>query len=201
VRREADQAKTAWRRRAGGAAASLALHVLVLAGLVLAIRTPPPLRELKPVTVELVPLRPPPERERVRPHAPSAGSAPVLNLPARRTTSATVLAGAATEPPARTEGGETGPPREGTALRDYMACAHPDFFGLTEKQVSDCDEANFPGRGRSGIAFIGVDPAKLARWDQDLKRFHEPPAAPFVPCEGPGSNLGAGCPNHQVNGP
>ena len=89
----------------------------------------------------------------------------------------------------------------GPALRRVVGCGAKVLFRLTAMEREACDRDAFGRRWEGAPLPIGVAPDKVARWDADVARDAAPPPDPFVLCDGPGSNFGVACPNHQISKP
>ena len=80
-----------------------------------------------------------------------------------------------------------------------MGCSHEDYARLSPAEREHCLSAFARDAARGGHV-DAIPAAKREEYDQEAaanarRRMQRdgPPAAPVVPCDGPGSNLGGGC--------
>ena len=189
-----------WPRAISGLGVSLAVHLLLAVGLVLAIKVPSPPATAPPILVQLVTLpapRPAPaqrRRETARPagktltHVPT--TPPVQAPPPPATIPIPAL------PPGQAPAPDAGLAGLRTALRGVVGCADRDALHLTSAEREACDRRAYAGGKEAAPLPLNIAPEKTARWAADQERERELDRKPFVACEGPGSNLGVSCPAH-----
>jgi hypothetical protein len=204
--------KTGSRRRSGPAlAASAALHALALAVLVASVRPPPRLPEPPPVQVQLLELNP---RDPV--FQPLPASVPALRpRPAEAPPSdapppppqlrGTVERGPPVQSPPTPERGER-PPYLSFYQDALKGCEKEALLLMPEAEAERCRARiaaaalaaprGFRRGGPPVEALSGLAEARRAALDAEVERrarAGRPMGNPFVPCDGPGANLGAGC--------
>ena len=84
-------------------------------------------------------------------------------------------------------------------LRASVGCSNEEATHLNAAEREACN-ARFAKEGRKATLFIGIDPEKRARFDEQVaaderKRGVREGAVPVLvtPCTGNGSNFGTGC--------
>ena len=194
-----------WSRALSGLGASLAVHALVGALLVLAIRVQSPPPNAPAIVVQLVTLlAPQPAPVQAPPHLakrpagkppksePKAPAAPPVAPPSPPAPTETIPIPAPPAPPGPVV---AAPPDANmaslrNALRGMIGCADREALHLTSTEREACDRKAFGGHRDDDPTPLNIDPAKVARWEADKERERELDRRAFVPCHGPGDNLG-----------
>ena len=178
-----------WPLLSAGVLVSILVHALLLAAFLLAIRPGTVPRDLPSTIVTFWPFQRAAatvKRPRKRILSPIAHPTP---------------APAAPIPPAPTVAtpSPAGPPPLdiGAALRASIGCANPTLYRLTPQERDACNRRGDVVERASRPLPLLIDPRKTQRWDAELQRRHAPPGPAFTPCQGPGSNFGLGCQNHD----
>ena len=85
----------------------------------------------------------------------------------------------------------------GVALKRSLACANPELYRLTPTERGACDLRDDEAMRQVRPLKLTLPPARAEAWDEDIVREQGRSPEPFVPCGGPGANLGVGCPNER----